>query len=36
MSHSVWRLPDDGTCIAVLANCHVTEGGCYGQVVWVA
>lgn len=27
MSESVWRLPDEGTCIAVLANCHVTEGG---------
>lgn len=27
MSDSVWRLPQDGTCLAVLANCHVTLGG---------
>jgi predicted phosphodiesterase len=27
MSESAWRLPDEGACIAVLANCHVTKGG---------
>lgn len=27
MSQSVWRLPFDGTDIAVLADCHIHEGG---------
>jgi predicted phosphodiesterase len=27
MAQSVWRLPGEGTSIAVLANCHVAEGG---------
>jgi hypothetical protein len=27
MPDSVWRLPDEGTCVAVLANCQMTEAG---------
>jgi putative phosphoesterase len=27
MSDSVWRLPEEGTSIAVLADCHIHEGG---------
>lgn len=27
MAQSVWRLPQGGTCIAVLADCHIHEDG---------